>query len=83
MAALQLVENANIRSNVAKVRARAAGESLFYRFFLPLGVVANLGLGVFVLAGLRTDGWPSWREVSIGALCCFIGGWLAAAAWSR
>jgi protein-S-isoprenylcysteine O-methyltransferase Ste14 len=81
--AFRSVENANIRSDVAKVRARAAGESLFYRVFLPLGVVANLGLGVFVLIGLRNDGWPSWLEVGTGALCCFIGGWLAAAAWSR
>lgn len=58
-------------------------ERIFYRFILPLGVVANLGLGVVVLIGLRPDGWSGWLEIAAGAFCCLVAGWLAAAAWSK
>ena len=47
-------------------------QRFFYAMFLPLGVLANLGLGVFILT-----------QVGTGALCCVIAGWLAAAAWSK
>ena len=56
---------------------------LFYRVFLPLSVVLNLGLGLVVLNELRPDGWLGWLEVATGAFCCLVAGWLAAAAWSK
>lgn len=58
-------------------------DRLFYRVFLPLAVLANLGLGVVILGGLRPDGWTGWLEVGTGAFCCLVAGWLAAAAWSK
>ena len=50
---------------------------------MPLGVVANLALGIAVLSDLRPDGWAGWLMVAGGAFCCMIAGWLAAAAWSK
>ena len=58
-------------------------ERIVYRVVLPVGVVANLGLGVVILAGLEPQSWPQWLEVGTGAFCCVVAGWLAAAAWSR
>jgi len=61
-------------------------DRLFYRVFLPIGVLANLGLGVFILAQLRPEGasgWTGWLEIGTGAFCCMVAGWLAAAAWSK
>ena len=56
---------------------------LFYGVFLPLGVLANIGIGVLILTRLRPDGWVGWLEIGTGAFCCVIAGWLAAAAWSK
>lgn len=56
---------------------------LFYGAFLPLGAIANVGLGVFVLSGLRPDEELSWLQLGTGAICCMIAGWLAATAWSK
>ena len=56
---------------------------LFYRVFLPLAVVVNLGLGLVILGYLRPDGWLGLLEVATGAFCCVVAGWLAAAAWSK
>ena len=61
----------------------AKWERLFYRLFLPLGILSNLGLGVWVLAGLNPQMWTDWLKVGTGVLCCVIAGWLAAAAWSQ
>lgn len=58
-------------------------DRLFYRVFLPLGVLANLGLGVFILSGLSPVGWTGKLEIATGAFCCLVAGWLAAAAWSK
>ena len=58
-------------------------DRLFYKVFLPLAVLANLGLGVAILGGLRPDGWTGWLEIGTGAFCCLVAGWLAAAAWSK
>lgn len=58
-------------------------QRFFYAFFFPLGVGANLGLGLLILASLNPTGWPGWLEVATGALCCLIAGWLAAALWSH
>ena len=58
-------------------------DRLFYRVFLPLGMLANLGLGVFILTGLHPNAWTGWLEVGTGAFCCMVAGWLAAAAWSK
>jgi hypothetical protein len=58
-------------------------DRLFYRVFLPLGVLANLGLGVFILSGLSPVGWTGRLELATGAFCCVVAGWLAAAAWSK
>ena len=58
-------------------------QRIFYTVFLPLGVVVNIALGVKIISGLGPHGWTDWLEVGTGALCCVIGGWLAAAAWSK
>lgn len=60
-----------------------ASQRFFYGLFLPLGVLANLCLGVFILIGLHPQSWPGWLQIATGALCCVIAGWLAAAAWSK
>ncbi len=60
-----------------------AWERLFFRVFLPLGVVVNLGLGVRILAGLNPQHWSDWLMVGTGAFCCLVAGWLAASAWSK
>jgi hypothetical protein len=56
---------------------------LFYRVFLPIVVAVSLGLGVVILSNLRPDAWLGWLEVSTGAFCCVVAGWLAASAWSK
>jgi hypothetical protein len=56
---------------------------LFYGVLIPLGVLANIGLGVLILTGLRPDGWAGWLQIGTGAFCCIVAGWLAAAAWSK
>jgi hypothetical protein len=63
--------------------SRARWDSLFFRLFLPLGVLANLCLGFFILTGLKPESWYGWLQVSTGAFCCVVAGWLAAAAWSK
>ena len=68
-----------VRGNWTEPRAHR----IFYSVFLPLGVVANLTLGLVILIGIGVQGWPQWLEVGTGALCCVIAGWLAAAAWSK
>jgi hypothetical protein len=73
-----IVRQVDRRSGSYRLRDR-----LFYRVFLPLGVLANLGLGVFILSGLRPEGWTGRLEVATGAFCCVVAGWLAAAAWSK
>lgn len=55
----------------------------FFSAFLPMGIIANLGLGVFVLGRLQPDGWPGWLVLATGAFCCVVAGWLGAALWSR
>lgn len=55
----------------------------FYGLFLPIGVLANLGLGLFILIGITPNTWPGWLQTGTGALCCMIAGWLASAAWSN
>jgi hypothetical protein len=56
---------------------------VFFSVFLPLGAIANVGLGVFVLSGVRPDGELNWLQLGTGAICCMIAGWLAAIAWSK
>jgi hypothetical protein len=46
-------------------------------------VVVNLVLGLVVLAGLRPEGWSGWLQVVVGAFCCVVSGWLAAASFSN
>lgn len=65
------------------VQRRPRIEKLFYRFFLPLGVLANISLGVIILDGLNPHGWTGWLQIATGAFCCTVAGWLAAAAWSK
>ena len=69
------------REQVARPQRRI--ERFFYRVFLPLGVLANLSLGVVIIAELRPEGWAGWLQVATGAFCCLVAGWLAAAAWSK
>ena len=56
---------------------------LFYAIFLPVAVTVNLVLGVIILDELRPTGWLGGLEMTTGAFCCAVAGWLAAAAWSR
>ena len=63
--------------------SRARWESIFFRVFLPVGVVVNLVLGILILTGLRPQSWSDWLQVTTGAFCCLVAGWLAAAAWSK
>ena len=63
--------------------AEPRAHRIFYSVFLPLGVLANLSLGLVILVGIGIQGWPQWLELGTGALCCMIAGWLAAAAWSK
>ena len=56
---------------------------MFYGLFVPLGILANLALGVLLLIGLGPASWSDWLQIVIGALCCVIAGWLAASAWSK
>ncbi len=72
----------SLRREAAQV-SETGSHQLFYKIFLPVGVVANLVLGILVLSDLRPDGWPGWLLVTAGAFCCMIAGWLAAAAWSK
>jgi hypothetical protein len=58
-------------------------QQLFYGLFLPIGVLANLALGLLLLIGLNPASWMSWLQIAIGALCCVIAGWIAAVAWSK
>jgi hypothetical protein len=62
----------------ASQRARA-----FFNIWLPLGIVANLGLGLFVLADIGAKTWTDWLQLGTGAFCCMVAGWLSAALWSR
>lgn len=55
---------------------------LFYRVFLPLAVLANLTLGIVILAGLHPTEWSAWLEIGTGAFCCVVAGVLGAAAMS-
>jgi hypothetical protein len=57
--------------------------AFFYGLFLPVGVLANLGLGFLLLAQLRADGWRAWLPAATAVFCCFVAGWLAAVAWSQ
>jgi len=61
---------------------RSSGR-IFYAVFLPLAVAANLGLGLLILSYLRPVSWIGYLELSTGAFCCAVAGWLAAAAWSK
>jgi hypothetical protein len=62
----------------ASRRARA-----FFNIWLPLGIVANLSLGLFVLADIGAKTWTDWLQLGTGAFCCMVAGWLSAALWSR
>jgi len=46
-------------------------------------MLANLVLGLVILANLHPEAWAGWLEIATGAFCCVIAGWLAAAAWSK
>jgi len=63
-------------------------QRIFYSVFVPLGAVVNIVLGILILSILSWLGPPSlpnfkWMLVVSGAFCCFVGGWLAAAYWSK
>jgi uncharacterized membrane protein len=73
-----MVQRVSQRSRWLMMRDR-----LFYRVFLPLGVLANLVLGIVILAQLSPVGWQGWLEIGTAAFCCMVAGWLAAAAWSK
>jgi hypothetical protein len=73
-------EGVNLPDVTPPVESRS--QRLFYSLFLPLGIVTNLVLGGVVLSGLKPHG-VGWLQVSTGAFCCLIAGWLAAAAWSK
>lgn len=53
-----------------------------FSFIVPLGVVANLGLGLVLLGGLNPEGWTGWLRLAVGVFCCVVAGALGAAVWS-
>lgn len=55
----------------------------FFKIWLPLGILANLGLGLFILADIGAKAWTDWLQLGTGAFCCMVAGWLSAALWSR
>jgi hypothetical protein len=78
------MDNLTVRPEARRSRfAKARWESIFFRWFLPIGVFANLVLGVLILTGLKPQSWSDWLQVGTGAFCCVVAGWLAAAAWSK
>jgi hypothetical protein len=50
---------------------------------LPIGLVANFGLGLVLLDRLVPPGWSGWLQLGAGASSCLIAGWIASAIWSR
>jgi len=58
-------------------------ERVFYGIFLPIGVLANLGLGILILSELNPIDWLGAVKLGTGVFCCLVAGWLAAAAWSQ
>jgi hypothetical protein len=58
-------------------------DRFFYLVFLPIAITINLGLGIVILSGLRSDAGMGWLQIAAGAFCCCVAGWLAAAAWSK
>ena len=56
--------------------SKARWEALFFRLFLPIGVVANLVLGVLILTGLKPQSWSDWLQVSTGAFVASLPGGL-------
>jgi len=80
---LPSVRKRNLRSGEAAQVSETPPQRVFYAILLPLGVVANLGLGVAVLTDLKPVGLQGWLLVVVGGFCCLIAGWLAAVAWSK
>ena len=78
------VSDGSVRKDGVSGVSETRLQRIYYRLFLPLGVLANLALGLVILMSLiKSDGSVGWLEVGTGALCCAIAGWLAAAAWSK
>jgi hypothetical protein len=81
----QVVKDAKqTRSGLSGLR-ETRPQRIFYAVFLPLGAVVNVALGVVILSWLNppTVATYKWMLIVTGVFCCFIGGWLAAAAWSK
>jgi uncharacterized membrane protein len=72
-----------VRQVDQRSRSHRLRDRWFYTVFLPVAVLANLGLGLLILDGLHPGDWSGWLQIGTGAFCCVIAGWLAAAAWSR
>ena len=60
-------------------------QRIFFKLVLPLGAVVNVALGLLILSWLNPPSVPDfrWMLVATGAFCCFVGGWLSAAYWSK
>ena len=58
-------------------------QRLFYRVLLPLGILANLGLGVLLLVDTGPATWTDRLQIGTGAFCCIVAGWLSASLWSK
>ena len=56
---------------------------LLYRSFVSFAVTLNLVLGLVILGQLHPVGWLGDLELSTGAFCCAVAGWLTAAAWGK
>jgi hypothetical protein len=72
----------NARAGEEGMFERSSGR-FFYRVFIPIAVAVNLGLGIVILSYLGPNGRLGWLEVTTGAFCCIVAGWLAASAWSK
>ena len=84
MPALTLVSTLHAgREATGRGQRATRAQRVFYSVFLPLGIVANLCLGLVILTGLKPESWSEWLQIATGAFCCVVAGWLTAAAWSR
>ena len=78
-----------MREQAVRLAATEEGETtsrpqrLFYRVLLPIGILANLGLGVLLLFQIPPTAWTDRLQIGTGAFCCLVAGWLSASLWSK
>lgn len=75
------------RASLVFMRRPGLRENGFYVVVLPILVLINLGLAVFMLAQLpappQMPVWESRILIGSGIICSMVAGWLLSAAFSR